>query len=164
MKKIHDAAVCRPLEDWVSYRFGLIATRLGVIGESGYKAKHKLSTSAWRALAVLARFEPCSAAELSNHSRLDPPKVSPAIEALVERKLLRRNKDPEDQRRAVLSLTPAGRAVFNEVAADVERREAFVTSTLTPQEAEVMWRAVAKIDARIVLLAQQRRAEAQQNG
>src|ERR1700743_1208183 len=99
----------RPLDEWVAYRFGLIAARLGVIGQHAYQSRHKLSTSAWRRSAVVARFEPFSAAELSNHSRLDPPKVSRAIEVLTERKLLKRIKDPQDQRRAVLTLTAEGR-------------------------------------------------------
>jgi DNA-binding MarR family transcriptional regulator len=142
---------CRPLDEWIAYRFGLIATRLGVIGQHSYKSPHKLSTSAWRAMAVVARFEPCSAAELSNRSRLDPPKVSRAIEILTERKLLKRIKDPQDQRRAVLTLTAEGRKMYNDISAQVERTEAFVVSTLTPQEAKAMWSAVAKIDAQIEL-------------
>jgi DNA-binding MarR family transcriptional regulator len=142
---------CRPLDEWVAYRFGLIAARLGVIGQHSYKSPHKLSTSAWRAMAVVARFEPCSAAELSNHSRLDPPKVSRAIEILTERKLLKRIKDPQDQRRAVLTLTAEGRRMYNDISAQVERTEAFIVSTLTPQEAKAMWSAVAKIDAQIEL-------------
>ena len=139
----------RPLDLWVAYRFGLIATRMGVMGQQAYKERHKLSPSAWRAMAVVARFEPCSAAELSSHSRLDPPKVSRAIEALVARRLLKRSKDPVDQRRAVLSLTPAGRAMFNDVAAHVERNEAFVVATLTARENKVLWDVVAKIDDQI---------------
>jgi DNA-binding MarR family transcriptional regulator len=142
---------CRPLDQWVAYRFGLIAARLGVIGQHNYQSRHKLSTSAWRAMAVVARFEPCSAAELSNHSRLDPPKVSRAIEVLTDRKLLKRIKDPQDQRRAVLTLTAEGRKMYDDIAAQVERTEAFVVSTLTAQEAKLMWSAVAKIDAQIAL-------------
>jgi DNA-binding MarR family transcriptional regulator len=77
--------------------------------------------------------------------------VSRAIEVLTERKLLKRIKDPQDQRRAVLTLTTEGRKMYNDIAADVERREAFIVSTLTVQEAKAMWSAVAKIDAQIEL-------------
>lgn len=151
---------CRPLDQWVAYRFGLIAARMGVIGQHAYQGRHKLSTSAWRAMAVVARYEPCSAAELSSHSRLDPPKVSRAIEVLTERKLLQRNRDPQDQRRAVLTLTPKGREMYNDISTQVERTESFMTSTLTATEAKVLWSAIAKIDTQI---ANYRHPEAQQD-
>jgi DNA-binding MarR family transcriptional regulator len=142
---------CRPLDEWVAYRFGLIATRMGVIGQRAYQGKYKLSTSAWRAMAVVARYEPCSAAELSSHSRLDPPKVSRAIEVLTERNLLERNKDPQDQRRAVLTLTPQGRAMYDDIASQVEGTESFITATLSEREVKALWAAVEKIDAQIAL-------------
>jgi DNA-binding MarR family transcriptional regulator len=140
---------CRPLDQWVAYRFGLIAARMGVIGQQAYQGQYKLSTSAWRAMAVVARYEPCSAAELSSHSRLDPPKVSRAIEVLTERKLLQRNRDPLDQRRAVLTLTAKGREMYTDISTQVERTESFMVSTLTATEAKALWSAVAKIDAQI---------------
>jgi len=140
---------CRPLDQWVAYRFGLIAARMGVIGQQAYQGRYKLTTSAWRALAVVARYEPCSAAELSSHSRLDPPKVSRAIEVLTQRKLLQRNKDPQDQRRAVLTLTTKGREMYTDISVQVERTESFMTSTLTATETKALWSAIAKIDAQV---------------
>lgn len=145
----------RPLEEWVGYRFGLVAARLGTFVQQSYQSRHKISTSSWRALAVIARFEPCSATELSSHSRLDAPKVSRAIEALVARKLIKREKAPDDLRRAVLALTPLGRKVYEDVAAFTEKTEAFVTATLSAEERRVMWQAVAKIDAQLAALAKQ---------
>ena len=142
----------RPLEQWVSYRFGLVAARMGIIGQHAYQSRHKLSTSSWRALAVIARFEPCSATEVSSHSRLDGPKVSRAIEALVARKHIKREKAPDDKRRAVLALTPLGRKVYDDVATFAEKVEAFVTATLTAEERKVMWRAIGKIDAQLATL------------
>lgn len=139
----------RPLDQWVAYRFGLIAARLGMLGRHAYQSRYKLSTSAWRALAVVAHYEPCSATELSSHSRLDPPKVSRAIEVLVERQLLRRSKDPQDQRRAVLTLTAKGRKMHDDIAAQMAGIESFITSTLTLAESKALWSAVRKIDARI---------------
>ena len=138
-----------PIEHWVGYRFGLLAARLGSMMQPVTQGRHKLSTSSWRVLAVIARFEPCSAAELSSHSRLDPSKVSRAIEVLVDRKFIKRNKDPDDLRRAVLTLTPLGRRTYEDCAEQVRRNEAFYTATLTPQERKAMWAAVDKIERQI---------------
>ena len=136
-----------PLDSWISYRFGLIAARLGGIGESVYAPRHRLTTSAWRVLAVVARFEPCSASELASHSRLNGPKVSRAIDVLVERTLLVRKKDPEDQRRAVLTLTAKGRRTYEDVAETVSCYERALVAGLSEAERASLWRIVAKLEA-----------------
>lgn len=137
------------MDRWISYRFGLIATRIGAIAAPTYKARHKLSTPAWRALAVIARFEPLSAAGLSEHTRLDPSKVSRAIETLVGRDLVTRDKDPSDQRRAVLRLTRQGRATYVDIAATAVRLETEMTATLSAAERKILWSALEKIDAQV---------------
>jgi len=143
-----------PLDCWVGYRFGLIATRIGVIAAKQYMSRHKLTTSLWRALAVVARFEPLSASALSEHSRLDPPKVSRAIDGLVERKLLLRRTDKSDERRAVLTLTARGHVIHDDIAAFVTQFETGLLTTLTSTERKALWSALSKIDKQL-LKAQQ---------
>lgn len=138
-----------PLDRWVAYRFGLIATRIGALAAPAYQEHHKLSTAAWRSLAVVAHLEPLSAATLSEHSRMDPSKVSRAIETLVGRKLLTREKDPADQRRAVLRLTQKGREIYADVSASATRLEHEVTATLTAAERKALWTVLDKIDEQI---------------
>lgn len=150
-KTLDDEAALLPLDEWVAYRFGLIAARIGSIGQSAYQKKHGLSPGEWRILAVIARYEPCSAAEVSRRSRLEPPKISRAVETLVTAGLILRDKDPQDQRRAVLTLTSGGRSLYTEIAIRAVRFEEYVTSTLTAREKEVLWRAVTKIDQQIAV-------------
>ncbi len=138
-----------PLDAWISYRFGLIAARLGGVGESVYAPRHRLTTSSWRALAVVARHESCCASELSAHSRLNPSKVSRAIDLLVERKLLNRRKDPVDQRRAVLTLTSRGRKTYDDIARTVSCCEAELVAGLTDAERRSLWRIVSKLESRL---------------
>ena len=47
-----------PLENWIGYRFGLVATRLGNFVAPMYASRHNLSQPAWRCLAVIARYQP----------------------------------------------------------------------------------------------------------
>ena len=145
----------RPLEMWIGYRFGLIATRIGAVAAQQYIARHKLTTSLWRALAVVARFEPMSATSLSEHSRLDPPKVSRAIDGLVERKLVLRRIDKSDERKVVLTVTARGRAIFDDVAAYVTVLETGVLSALSATEEQALWRILEKIDKQLLVEQQQ---------
>ncbi len=64
-----------PLEQWISYRFGLILSRVGQFTADMYRTKYKLSQPAWRSLAVIARYEPLSAGELAGRTSSDPFKV-----------------------------------------------------------------------------------------
>jgi DNA-binding MarR family transcriptional regulator len=143
-----------PLDLWVGYRFGLIATRIGAIAAKQYTKRYKLTTSLWRALAVVARFEPLSASGLSEHSRLDPPKVSRAIDGLVERKLLLRRTDKSDERKAVLTLTARGRAIYEDVAMFVTELETGLLSPLTAAEHKALWSALSKIDKQLMVAQQ----------
>ncbi|MGA2552317.1 MAG: MarR family transcriptional regulator [Burkholderiaceae bacterium] len=149
MHAVANDETLRPLDYWIGYRFGLIATRVGVLAARQYRAKHRLTTPLWRVLAVVARFEPLSASTLSEHSRLDPPKVSRAIERLVERKLLLRRTDKADERRAVLTLTARGRAIHDDIAAYVTALEDRISSTLNASEERTMWTILAKLDKQL---------------
>ena len=146
-RKAHDKeAQLHSIDRWIGYRWGLIATRMGALAAEEYVGKYKLTTSVWRAMAVIARHEPLSAATLCQHSRLDPPKASRAIEALVKRKLLSRRKDPSDERRAILTLTATGRAIYRDLEKAIDRLEIELTSTLSASEKKALWSCAAKLD------------------
>jgi DNA-binding MarR family transcriptional regulator len=53
-----------------------------------------------------------SLAELASRTLTDPSSVSVVVSRLVERRLVSRSVSPEDGRRVVIALTPAGRAML----------------------------------------------------
>jgi DNA-binding MarR family transcriptional regulator len=80
-------------------------------------------------------------------------KVSRAVALLEKRRLLVRRANREDMREAFLSLTSAGRAMYEELAPhalDFARR---LTEILTPQDREAFNRAVQQLTARSAELA-----------
>lgn len=67
-------------------------------------------------LSVLARVEehgPCGPAALAESEQVSPPVVCAMLASLLQQGLVRRDPDPHDRRRAVMSLTPAGRSKLN---------------------------------------------------
>jgi DNA-binding MarR family transcriptional regulator len=75
-------------------------------------------------------------------------KVSRAVALLEKRKLLARRANRADMREAFLSLTAAGRAMYEEVAPhalDFARR---LTEILTPADREAFDRALKQLTAR----------------
>jgi DNA-binding MarR family transcriptional regulator len=142
-----------PLERWTGYRLGLIAARVGVLAAAQYTKRFELTTSLWRVLAIVARFEPLSATTLCEHSRLDPPRVSRAIDALVARKVVLRRVDASDQRKVVLTLSAKGRRLYQDVAVPVCAVENQVLTALSAAEQKQFWHMLSKIDKQLSGLA-----------
>jgi DNA-binding MarR family transcriptional regulator len=141
------------LEQWISYRFGMVTSRVGAVLASTYATRHELTMPAWRSLAVIARHGPLSAGELGEKTSSDPYRVVRAIDLLVKRGLITRNLDPADRRRAYLELTAAGRKTYEEIEKSAVAVEGFLREGLTAQEVQDLLRILTKIDAQVEAMA-----------
>jgi homoprotocatechuate degradation regulator HpaR len=79
---------------------------------------HGMTDQQWRILRALAEEEQIELLELSHRCMIQPPSLSRTVPALTERGLVRRDDHPTDRRRALISLTAEGRALFEEMAAE----------------------------------------------
>ena len=80
--------------------------------------KHDLTEQQWRILRVLAEHEDVDMLDLSLRCYIQPPSLSRTIPLLIQRGLVRRRNHQEDQRRILVSVTPAGRALFKTMSAE----------------------------------------------
>ena len=135
-----------PLEQWIGYRFGLVAARLGNYVAQMYASRHDLTIPAWRSLAVIARYQPLTAKRLATLTSSDAFKVARAIELLVRRGLIRRDVDKEDRRRASLSLTAEGRKVYKDIEKFTVRVERELIAGLDESERTTLRRSLDKLD------------------
>jgi DNA-binding MarR family transcriptional regulator len=134
------------LENWTGYRFGLIASRLGSFIAPMYEDRHKLTVPAWRSLAVIARYQPLTAAQLATLTSSDAFKVARAIDLLVRRGLIHRDVDKADRRRASLRLSADGRKVYKDIEKFVVRVEQELMAALDAHEIDVLRRSLDKLD------------------
>ena len=75
-------------------------------------------------LAAVASGEPLSQLEVAGRLRVDRTSIGDLLDSLEERGLVERRRSPEDRRRNVVVLTPAGESTFEaaeRVRQDVER-------------------------------------------
>ncbi|NYD43410.1 MarR family transcriptional regulator [Nocardioides panaciterrulae] len=86
-------------------------------------------------LVMLALWEhqPLSVRELSRLLQLEPATLSPLLKRLEESGLVRRERDPSDERALAVRLTPRGRALRQ----DAEQIPAAVVATLGIEVAEL---------------------------
>jgi DNA-binding MarR family transcriptional regulator len=74
----------------------------------------ELSLPESTALTRLDRGGPATAAELARREQISPQSMGATLAALQERGLVERHADPQDGRRYVLSLSPAGADVLGQ--------------------------------------------------
>jgi DNA-binding MarR family transcriptional regulator len=68
----------------------------------------ELTVAESSALARLERGGPATSSDLARLERISPQSMGVTVAALLDRAFIERRRDPEDGRRIVLSVTPAG--------------------------------------------------------
>jgi DNA-binding MarR family transcriptional regulator len=104
------------LDRFLPYRLDILAEAVSRALSRIYKEKYGLAVPEWRVLAHLGQFAPITAKAIAGHSRMHKTKVSRAVAELERRGLLRRMGSDQDGREEPLSLTPKGKAAYDDLA------------------------------------------------
>jgi DNA-binding MarR family transcriptional regulator len=131
------------------YRFALSAEHYARRLAAMYRPAYGISPPEWKMLAILAQHAPMSATAAAERTSLMPDKVTRAVDGLVEKKLVVRRRDREDERRVVLSLTAKGARAFAEIDAVRYEIESEMLAGLSAEENRALHRALEKIESRL---------------
>ena len=104
------------LEEFLPYRLNICATLVSQSLSRIYAERYAIGVSEWRVLVTLGQFGTMTAKAIGSHSHMHKTKVSRAVAVLERRKLLVRRANRADLREAFLSLTAAGRDIYNDLA------------------------------------------------
>ncbi|MEP7029522.1 MAG: MarR family transcriptional regulator [Pseudolabrys sp.] len=110
------AQVALKLEEFLPYRLNVCASLVSAALSRIYAERYKIGVPEWRVLVTLGQFGMMTAKAIGGHSHMHKTKVSRAVAMLERRKLVARRANREDLREAFLSLTPAGREIYGELA------------------------------------------------
>jgi DNA-binding MarR family transcriptional regulator len=105
-----------------------------------------LSPSLTAALATVELHGPLTPSELAARERVQRPTVTRVVGRLEELGLVTRAADPADRRSALITVTPAGRALL---AAARTRKDAFLSErldALAPEDRATLERAAALLE------------------
>jgi DNA-binding MarR family transcriptional regulator len=105
-----------------------------------------LSPSLTAALATVDRHGPLTPSELAERERVQRPTVTRVLCRLEEEGLVERAADPADRRSALITVTPAGRALLE---AGRTRKDAFLSErleALTASDRATLERAAALLE------------------
>ena len=112
---LDDTAPLR-LEEFLPYRLNVLASLVSQALSRVYAERYDIGVPEWRILVTLGQFRIMTGKAIGTHTHMHKTKVSRAVAELERRKFLTRRVNNADLRESFLSLTPAGRAIYEELA------------------------------------------------
>lgn len=128
------AGAAYDLKRIAAYRLATLSNRLTLWAARTYGREFGVTVLEWRVVAALGALGDATAREVSDFTVLDKSNVSRAVDRLAARGLVGRARHPRDRRSKLLSLTPAGRALRDAVAARSLERERLLLRGLSASE------------------------------
>jgi DNA-binding MarR family transcriptional regulator len=110
-----DAAPLK-LEEFLPYRLNVLASLVSQALSRIYVERYGLGVPEWRVLVTLGQFGAMTGKAIGAHSHMHKTKVSRAVAELEKRKLIGRRANRADLRESFLSLSAAGRAIYEDLA------------------------------------------------
>src|SRR5471032_390403 len=104
------------LEYFLPYRLNVVASIVSQALSRIYAKRYGIGVPEWRVLVTLGQFDMMTGKAIGSHSHMHKTKVSRAVAQLEKRKLVIRRANRADLREAFLALTPAGHAMYNDLA------------------------------------------------
>jgi DNA-binding MarR family transcriptional regulator len=104
------------LEQFLPYRLNVVATLVSQALSRIYADRCGIGVPEWRVLVTLGQYGLMTGKAIGSHSHMHKTKVSRAVALLEQRKLITRRPNRADLREAFLALTPAGRAMYDDLA------------------------------------------------
>ena len=122
------------LDEFLPYRLSIASNRVSSVVATAYQSLFGLKIAEWRLIAVIAEGDGMTQQALGLATRMDKVTVSRAAIALVDRGLVARRPNAQDQRSHLLSLTAAGKSLYDNVAPKALELEAKVFAGFSAQE------------------------------
>src|SRR5664279_233480 len=141
------------LEQFLPYRLNVVASLVSQALSRIYAERYGIGVPEWRVMVTLGQYGMMTGKTIGAHSHMHKTKVSRAVALLERRKLVQRRANRADLREAFLALTPAGRAMYDDlapVALDFANR---LSEVVDPADREAFERAIDRLIERSVKLA-----------
>ena len=118
-------------------------------------AAHGIGIPEWRVLVSLGQFGVMTGKAIGARTHMHKTKVSRAVAELERRKFLARRVNRADMREAFLSLTPAGRAVYDELAPRALEFTQRLSEVVAPADRAAFDRAMTALTERSAKLVEE---------
>jgi DNA-binding MarR family transcriptional regulator len=141
------------LEEFLPYRLNVVASVVSQALSRLYAARYGIGVPEWRVLVTLGQYGMMTGKAIGAHSHMHKTKVSRAVALLEKRKLLTRRANRADLRESFLSLTPAGRAIYEDLAPVALEFAKRLSDLIEPSDRVAFERAIERLTKNSSLLA-----------
>ena len=157
--EVDAAATPLQLDGFLPHRLNVLSSLVSQALTQVY-AEYGIGIPEWRVLVSLGQFEVMTGKAIGARTHMHKTKVSRAVAQLEARKFITRRANRADLREAFLSLTPAGRAVYEELAPRARDFTERLSEVVSAADRAAFDRAVAQLTERSAeLVAQAHRGE-----
>jgi DNA-binding MarR family transcriptional regulator len=133
-----DSAAVDEFGQSIGYLIGAISNILSIGGSRFYRQHFGIGLSEWRLMWVLGIEPVMTARRASQIMGLDKAAVSRAVAGLDRRGLLQASPDPADNRQRLITLSPAGNALYRRMIVVSRERERRLLAPLSDEERRVL--------------------------
>lgn len=143
------------LENFLPYQLNVAASLVSHALSRIYAERYGIGVPEWRVLVTLGQFGVMTGKAVGAHSHMHKTKVSRAVAHLEKRGLVQRRSNTSDLRESLLSLTPEGRAIYDELAPGARDFANHLLDAIPPVDRPAFARALEHLTKRAMTLAAQ---------
>ena len=103
-----------------------------------YKKKYGMLRTEWRVLFHLGAFGRMTATDIGTRSKIHKTKISRAVNKLVQKRFVIRERSEDDRRQELLSLTSTGKAAYLDLRGAAQRYDAEICRKFTDGEVRLL--------------------------
>jgi DNA-binding MarR family transcriptional regulator len=142
------------LKQFLPYRCNNLAQQISVSLSRIYVDKFGINIAGWRILVTLTEFGELQAKDVATLTSMDKVRVSRTVATLMKSNLLDRRVCASDSRATLLSLSSAGKALYQRIAPEALSWEAKLVAPLSKSERQSLSKILDKLEDRLVELAE----------
>lgn len=133
------------LQDFLPYLLNQAAESSSSGFRSIYRNRYGMLRTEWRVLFHLGTYGEMTARDICERASLHKTKVSRAVFALEQRRLVKRERSKTDRRFEIISLTSQGKTAYTDLKKQAQTYNDGLTAKLTKQEHTALLSALNKL-------------------
>lgn len=114
-----------------------------------FAEQYDLSLTEWRVIMTLAQLGEAASHEICDALGMHPMNVSRAVANLRKQGRIAEERDPNNRRRKILSLTPEGKALHEKLTPQIDKIAEFLFGSMSPLEVEFLNKLLDLLIARL---------------
>jgi DNA-binding MarR family transcriptional regulator len=140
------------LEGYVPYLLRATANKLSQSRSAEYKRLFGIGLNEWSCLALLAKEPEITAGRITEVSGFDKAVISRSLRALEDKGMVCSVSAPEHNRKRIISLTPEGRRVHDEIMKLALAKEQLLLTGLSESERKQLVTSLRRLHGNVSLM------------